>query len=103
MSWRVESMSWNAETAPKRPPERPKTTLREAPDDQKRPQEEAKKSKKPIPNDKTKRGPNPDDPKTVLDHPEARFPKIGALPEAYLGGQSGTQTDSKRIKNRNKK
>ena len=36
MSWRVESMSWHAEKAPKRPPERPKKTLRGAQDDQQR-------------------------------------------------------------------
>ena len=35
------------------------------------PQEELKKVKKTNPNDKTKKGPNQDDPKTVLDPPRA--------------------------------
>ena len=96
-------MSCNAEQAPKRPPERPKTTRRGAPDDQKRPQEEPKTTKKAIPNDKTKKGPNQDDLGTVLDPQPADSRSIGAPPGAHLGGQNGTKIDPKTIKNRSEK
>ena len=93
-------MSRNAEKAPKRPPERPKTTLRGAQDDEKRPPNDPKTTKKAIPNDKTKKGPNQDDLGTVLDRPGADLPTIHALPGCHLGGQNGTKIDPKTIKNR---
>ena len=43
----------------------------EAKDAPKRLQEAPKRPKKVIPNRKTKKGPNQDDPKTVLDRPRA--------------------------------
>ena len=89
--------------APKRLPERPKTTLRGAQDDQKRPQEEPKTTKKAIPNDKTKKGPNQDDPGAVLDPPRADSPSIGAPPGLHLGGQNGTKIIVATIKNRSEK
>ena len=44
----------------------------EARSDPRRPQEELKRVKKANPNCKTKKGPNQDDPKTVLDPPRVR-------------------------------
>ena len=56
---------------PKTSPEEPKMTQNEAKDAPKRLQETPKRPKKVIPNGKTKKGPNQDDPKTVLDRPPA--------------------------------
>ena len=54
-----------------------------------------------ISNRKTKKGPNQDDPKTVLDRPGADLPTIHALPGPHLEGQIGTKIDPQTIKNRN--
>ena len=96
--------------APKCPPESLKTRPRDPKMAQnsprsapKRPQEEPKRDKKANPNHKTKKEPNQDDPKTVLDPPGAGFPKIHALQEAHLGGQNDTQINPKSIKNRSAK
>ena len=70
---------------------------------QKRPQDEPKTTKKAIPNDKTKKGPNQDDLRTVLDPPRADSHSIGAPPGAHLGGQNGTKINPKTIKNRSEK
>ena len=53
------------------PKNEPKMTQNEAKDAPKRLQEASKRPKKVIPNRKTKKGPNQDDPKTVLDRPRA--------------------------------
>ena len=68
--------------------------------DPKRPQEEPKSDKKPKPKRKTKKGPNQDDPKTVLDCPRADLRTSAAPPGSHLGTQNGTKTDPKTIKNR---
>ena len=64
--------------APKCPPEysttgsrEPKMVQNEAIDATRRFQKEAKRVRKEIPNRKTKKGPNQDHPKTVLDRPWA--------------------------------
>ena len=57
----------SSKTSP-REPKMAKNRPRNAP---KRPQEEPKKVKKAIPNRKTTKEPNQDDPKTVLDRPGA--------------------------------
>ena len=62
-------------------------------------QEAPKRLKKAIPNRKTKKGPNQDDPKTVLDRPGADLPTIGAPPGLHLRSQIGTKIDPKAIKN----
>ena len=64
----------------------------------KRLQEAPKRLKKAIPNRKTKKGPNQDDPKTVLDRPRVDLPSSAALPGLHLGGQNGTQIDPKTMK-----
>ena len=56
---------------PKTSPGEPKMAQNEAKDAPKRLQEAPKRPKKVIPNRKTKKGPNQEDPKTVLDHPRA--------------------------------
>ena len=75
-------------------------TQNEAKDVPKRVQEAPQRPKKVIPNRKTKKGPNQDDPKTVLDRPTADLHSSAAPPGLHLGGQSGTKTDPKTIKNR---
>ena len=52
-------------------PREPKMAQNEAKDTPKRLQEAPKRPKKPRPSRKTKKGPNQDDPKTVLDRPRA--------------------------------
>ena len=71
-----------------------------AKDAPKRLQEAPKRPKKVIPNRKTKKGPNQDDPKTVLDRPPADLPSSAAPPGLHLGAQNGTKIDPKTIKNR---
>ena len=73
--------------------------------DPRRPQEEpkTKRDKKAKSNHKTKKGPNQDDPKTVLDCPRADLPSSAALPGAHLGPQNDTKTDPKTMKNRSEK
>ena len=56
---------------PKTDPREPKMTQNEARGAPKRPQEAPKRVKKANPNRKTKKRPNQDDPKTVLDRPRA--------------------------------
>ena len=70
---------------------------------QKRPQNDPKTTKKAIPNDKTKKGPNQDDPKTVLDRHGAETQQLAQSRKALLGGQNGTKIDPKTIKNRSEK
>ena len=53
---------------PKNDPQRPQNDPKSPP---KRAQEEAKRATKANPNGKTKKEPNQDDPKTVLDRPRA--------------------------------
>ena len=96
--------------APKCPSECPKTSPRELKTAQnrskgapRRPPEEPKRVKKANPNRKTKKGPNQDDPNTVLDAPRADLPSIAAPPGLHLGGQIGTKTEPKTIKNRSEK
>ena len=72
----------------------------EAKDAPKRLQEAPKRPKKVIPNRKTKKGPNQDDPKTVLDRPRVDLPSSAAPPGLHLGGQNGTKADPKTSKNR---
>ena len=72
----------------------------EAKDAPKRLQEAPKRPKKVIPNRKTKKGPNQDDPKTVLDRPLSDLCTSAAPPGLHLGGQNGTKVDPKTIKNR---
>ena len=81
--------------APRCPPECPKASPREPQDSPKQSQEEPKRVKKANPNRKTKKGPNQDDPKTVLDRPRADLPSSAAPPGLHLGGQDGTNTDPK--------
>ena len=81
----------------------PKKAQNGARSDPRRPQEELRRAKKANPNRKTKKEPNQDDPKTVLDPPGARFPSIHALPGAHLRAQIGTKTDPKTIKHRSNK
>ena len=67
----------------------------------KRLQEAPKRPKKVIPNRKTKKGPNQDDPKTVLDPPGGGgTPGLPPPRGLHLGGQNGTKADPKTIKNR---
>ena len=75
----------------------------EAKDAPKRLQEAPKRPKKVIPNRKTKKGPNQDDPKTVLDRPPADLHSSAAPPGLHLGGQNGTKIDPKTIKIRSEK
>ena len=96
--------------APKCHSECPKTSPRELKTAQnrpkgapRRPQEEPKRVKKANPNRKTKKGPNQDDPNTVLDAPRADLHSIAAPPGLHLGGQIGTKTEPKTIKNRSEK
>ena len=56
---------------PKTSPREPKMAKNRPRNAPKRPQEEPKKVKKAIPNRKTTKEPNQDDPKTVLDRPQA--------------------------------
>ena len=93
--------------APKCPPECPKTSPREPKTAQngaksapRRPQDEPKRDKKANPNRKMKKETNQDDPKTVLDRPPADLPSSAAPLGLHLGGQNGTKTDPKTIKNR---
>ena len=72
----------------------------EAKDAPKRFQEAPERSKKVIPDRKTKKGPNEDDPKTVLDRPRADEPSSAASLRLHLRGQNGTKADPKTIKNR---
>ena len=81
---------------PKKPSKRPKTTPSAPP---KGPQSDQKSK----PNRKTKKGPNQDDPKTVLDPPRAICVAQPPPPGLHLGGQNGTKTDPKTIKNRREK
>ena len=57
----------------------------EAKDPPKRVQEAPKRPKKVIPNRKTKKGPNQDDPKTVLDRPPADHHQLSGIPGAPFG------------------
>ena len=59
--------------------------------------------KKAIPNHKTTREPNQDDFKTVADPQPADLHSSAASPGLHLGGQNGTKTDPKTIKNRSDK
>ena len=81
-----------AQDDPKRGLRRPKTTLRGT--------QEAQKS---GPESLDEKRPNQDDPKTVLDRPRADLPSSAAPPGLHLGGQNGTKTDPKTIKNRSEK
>ena len=79
----------------------------EAKDPPKRVQEAPERPKKVIPNRKTKKGPNQDDPKTVLDRQgsittssAAPTTSSAAPPGLHLGGPNGTKIDPKTIKNR---
>ena len=57
--------------------------------------------KKAIPNRKTIKGPNQDDPKTVLDLPGGGgTPSLPSPQGLHLGGQNGTKADPETIKNR---
>ena len=64
----------------------------DAKDAPKRLQEAPKRPKKVIPNRKTKKGPNRDDPKTALDPRGARFPKIHVPQGAHLGPHKGIKS-----------
>ena len=72
----------------------------EAKDPPKRVQEAPKRPKKVIPNRKTKKGPNQDDPKTVLDPPGGGTPSLVSPQGRHLGSQIGTKIDPKTIKKR---
>ena len=70
---------------------------------QKRPQNDPKTTKKAIPNDKTKKGPNQDDFKTVLDRPKWPEHRFARSPGGSFGRPNGTKIDPKTIKNRSEK
>ena len=66
------------------PKNEPKMTQNEAKDTPKRLQEASKRPKKVIPNRKTKKGPNQDDPKTVLDPPGGGVPPVWCHPRGSI-------------------
>ena len=72
----------------------------EAKDAPKRLQEAPKRPKKVIPNRKTKKGPNQDDPKTVLDRPRSDLPSSAASLGAPFGRPKRSKIDPKTIKHR---
>ena len=71
--------------------------------DPKRPQEEFKRVKKANPNSKTKKGPNQDDPKTVLDRPWGRVPPVYPHPMGTIWApKTAPKSTLKRSKNETK-
>ena len=60
----------------------------EAKDAPKRPQEAPRRTKEAIPNGKTKKGPNQDDSKTVLDRPRADWHGSAAPPASQTTPKS---------------
>ena len=94
----------SSKTSP-REPKKAKKNPRSAP---KRPQVEPKRVKKANPNRKTKKGPNHDDPKTVLDSPEGGSARYPFTPRGAFGHpkttKNGTKNDpQKKRKSRCKK
>ena len=65
-------------------PREPKMAQNDPKSIPKRPQEAPKRAKKAIPNRKTKKGPNQDDPKTVLDSPIGGVPPVWCHPRGSI-------------------
>ena len=79
-------------------PREPKMTQNEAQDAPKRFQEAPDGLQKAIPKRKTKKGPNQDDPKTVLDRPRADYHQFSPLPGAIWEPKTEPKSIPKRSK-----
>ena len=92
-----KSIKMHPET-PKRPQEAFQKTQNDPKCTPKRHQEAPKSDQKTKPNRKTKKGPNQDDPKTVLDRPRADLPSSAAPPGSIWDHKTAPKPTRKQSK-----